>query len=197
MVEVYSDCSFVPLEYEHLPNFCTACKTIGHVASTSRHGKPTIVTSDREPKEHGCSRSRKRVYCPITKSPKTIEVPIKNAFSTLKKDLTGEPKNRKVKTRDVANDEDDIANVEFDITLPHNNAFSSQPGVVAHVEAHPNDPSAESKSDSLNTSNLSPLKVFASKDEGWHNVQLKKKKKVAHVQAQYSRPVTQASKSIS
>ncbi|PON39043.1 hypothetical protein PanWU01x14_307930 [Parasponia andersonii] len=37
--------------------------------------------------ERGCSRSRKRIYHPITKSPNVVEVPVTNAFSTLKKDL--------------------------------------------------------------------------------------------------------------
>ncbi|PON54934.1 hypothetical protein PanWU01x14_191800 [Parasponia andersonii] len=51
----------------------------------------------------------------------------------------------------------------------------------------------ESKSDhSLDTSDLSLTKVFTSKDEGWQEVQSKKKKKAS--QAQYSKPVTRASK---
>ncbi|PON56049.1 hypothetical protein PanWU01x14_184080 [Parasponia andersonii] len=55
---------------------------------------------------------------------------------------------------------------------------------------------AESKSDhSLDTSDLSPNKVFTSKCEGWQEVQSKKKKKVS--QAQYSKPVMGASKTIS
>ncbi|PON62524.1 hypothetical protein TorRG33x02_278980, partial [Trema orientale] len=50
----------------------------------------------------------------------------------------------------------------------------------------------ESTNDSLNTSDLSPTKVFASKDEGWQEVQSKKKKKAA--QAQFTRPITRSSK---
>ncbi|PON65548.1 hypothetical protein PanWU01x14_115600 [Parasponia andersonii] len=86
---------------------------------------------------------------------------------------------------DVTNDEDDVANVYFGNTLPQNNAPSSQPGIDVHVETHsiafaqqPNS-LAELKSDSLNTSDLSPLKVFDSKDEGWQEVQSKKKKKAS------------------
>ncbi|PON70840.1 Zinc knuckle CX2CX4HX4C [Parasponia andersonii] len=224
MVEVGSDCLLVPLEYERLPDFCTACKTISHVVSAYRHVKSTTATFDGEMKECGRSRSRKRVYRPIMKSPKITKIPIKNAFSALKKDLAAEPKNKEVERRDkqklwvdeedidnaevdvvhvvnedvhvgnadVTNDEDDVANVDFGNTLSQNNASSSQPGVDVHVEIHstafaqqPN-PSAESKNDCLNTSDLSPLKVFDFKDEGWQEVQSKKKKKAALIQAQYS-----------
>ncbi|PON52567.1 hypothetical protein PanWU01x14_208190 [Parasponia andersonii] len=99
---------------------------------------------------------------------------------------------------DVTNDEDDVANVDFGNTLPQNNASSSQLGIDVHVETHSttfaqqSNPSAESKSDSLNTGDLSPLKVFASKDEAWQEVQSKKKKKVVLVQAQYSKLITRA-----
>ncbi|PON49252.1 hypothetical protein PanWU01x14_231270, partial [Parasponia andersonii] len=54
----------------------------------------------------------------------------------------------------------------------------------------------ESKSDhSLDTSDLSLTKVFTSKDEGWQEVQSKKKKKAS--QAQYFKSVTRASKTTS
>ncbi|PON33778.1 hypothetical protein PanWU01x14_349880 [Parasponia andersonii] len=54
----------------------------------------------------------------------------------------------------------------------------------------------ESKSDHcLETSDLSSTKVFTLKDEGWQEVQSKKKKKAS--QAQYSKPVTRASKTTS
>ena len=41
----------------------------------------------------------------------------------------------------------------------------------------------DSNSDSLNTSDLSPSKVFGYKDEGWQEVQSKKKKKAAQALA--------------
>ena len=52
----------------------------------------------------------------------------------------------------------------------------------------------EFTNDSSNTSDLSPTKVFASKDEGWQEVQSKKKKKA--VQAQSTRPTTRSSKTL-
>ncbi|PON90216.1 LOW QUALITY PROTEIN: hypothetical protein TorRG33x02_140660 [Trema orientale] len=53
----------------------------------------------------------------------------------------------------------------------------------------------ESTNDSLNTSDLSPTKVFTSRDEGWQEVQSKKKKKAS--QAQFTRPFTRSSKNTS
>ncbi|PON86016.1 Zinc knuckle CX2CX4HX4C [Trema orientale] len=60
IVEVSSDCLFVPLEYERLPDFCSSCKTISHVASACRRSNSLASTKDVEPKvERGRSRSRK------------------------------------------------------------------------------------------------------------------------------------------
>ncbi|PON42859.1 Endonuclease/exonuclease/phosphatase [Trema orientale] len=53
----------------------------------------------------------------------------------------------------------------------------------------------ESTNDSFNTSDLSPTKVFALKDEGWQEVQSEKKKKAS--QAQFTRPFTRSSRTIS
>ncbi|PON54567.1 hypothetical protein PanWU01x14_194360, partial [Parasponia andersonii] len=82
------------------------------------HGKSTTATFDEETKERGRLRSRKRVYCPIMKSPKTIEIPIKNSFSALKKDLAIEPKNKEVERRGKQKlwaDEEDVDNAEVDV----------------------------------------------------------------------------------
>ncbi|PON33062.1 Zinc knuckle CX2CX4HX4C, partial [Trema orientale] len=218
MVEVGTDCLFIPLEYERLPDFCTACKTIGHVASACRHGKVTVTTTDGEPKVRGRSRSRKRVYRPITKSPKATVVPIKNAFSALKKDLAAESQNKDAEKKLWADDDEvpnedmddvnvvkkdvqvgftndeDVADVDLDNRMTQNYTSCANPGPDVLVEGtsatfaqqlDPNvsTPTAKSTSDSLNTSDLSPSKVFAYKDEGWQEVQSKKKKKAAIVQA--------------
>ena len=226
MVVVGSDCLFVPLEYERLPDFCTACKTIGHDISACRHRKSTVATMDGEPKTRGRSRSRKRVYRPITKSPKDTVVPIKNAFSALKKDFAAEPQLKEMEEKekrklwadveDMDNDDVDdvnvvkkdvhvgitndtiIVDVDLDNMMTKNVSGAHLGGESSfdqQLDLNISTPSAKSTSDSLNTSDLSPSKVFA--DEGWQEVQSKKKKKAVIVQAQYSRPVTRASKSIS
>ncbi|PON81971.1 LOW QUALITY PROTEIN: hypothetical protein TorRG33x02_221890 [Trema orientale] len=105
MVEVGSDCFFIPLEYE-LPHFFSTCQTIGHAATSFKHGNKVRAPIKCDSKmTRGRSRIRKQVYRPITKSPKatevhthvvpsnvvptkalvtnSMEVPIKNSFSLL------------------------------------------------------------------------------------------------------------------
>ncbi|PON72885.1 Zinc knuckle CX2CX4HX4C [Parasponia andersonii] len=108
---------------------------------------------------------------------------------------------------------DENVNSKEDVALNHDSEHILNMDKVVNTEVHEehievptaeigsSDPKgsssfAESKSDhSLDTSDLSPTKVFTLKDEGWQEVQSKKKKKAS--QAQYSKPVTRASKSIS
>ncbi|PON31533.1 hypothetical protein PanWU01x14_369180, partial [Parasponia andersonii] len=108
---------------------------------------------------------------------------------------------------------DENVNSKEDVALNHDSEHVSNMDKVVNTEVHEehiealaaevsiSDPKgsssfAESKSDhSLDTSDLSPTKVFISKDKGWQEVQSKKKKKAS--QAQYSKPVTRASKTTS
>ncbi|PON80010.1 hypothetical protein PanWU01x14_004600, partial [Parasponia andersonii] len=108
---------------------------------------------------------------------------------------------------------DENVNTKEDVALNHDSEHILNMNKVVNTEVHEeyieapiaevgiSDPKgsssfAESKSDhSLDTSDLSPTKVFTSKDESWQEVQSKKKKKAS--QAQYSKPVTRASKTIS
>ncbi|PON63255.1 hypothetical protein TorRG33x02_276700 [Trema orientale] len=56
--------------------------------------KPSIKAKELESKvDRGRSLTRKQVYRPITKSPANPEVPVKNAFSILKKNLRAEIQN--------------------------------------------------------------------------------------------------------
>ncbi|PON68291.1 hypothetical protein PanWU01x14_096110 [Parasponia andersonii] len=82
-------------------------------------------------------------------------------------------------------------------TLFNENAFKVHLEDQIKVHSQDKDSSSfqESTNDSLNRSNLSPTKFFASKDEGWQEVQSKKKKKAS--QAQFTRPFTWSSKTIS
>ncbi|PON36240.1 hypothetical protein PanWU01x14_330000 [Parasponia andersonii] len=69
----------------------------------------------------------------------------------------------------------DILNNEEHVLPCHTNLSSEN---IAHVFDHTGSSSVKgSKSDSLNTSDLSPTKVFTSHDEGWQKVQSCKKKK--------------------
>ncbi|PON38406.1 hypothetical protein PanWU01x14_312860 [Parasponia andersonii] len=108
---------------------------------------------------------------------------------------------------------DENVNSKEDVALNHDSEHNSNMDKVVNTEVHEehikastaevgiSDPKgsssfAESKSDhSLDTSDLSPTKVFTSKDEGWQKEQSKKNKKAS--QAQYSKPVTRASKTTS
>ncbi|PON61248.1 Zinc knuckle CX2CX4HX4C [Parasponia andersonii] len=216
MVEVGSDCLFIPLEYERLPDFCTYCKAIGHLASACRRGQSLVVSKDSEPKvERGHSRSSRQVYRPVTKSPKVPDVPIKNAFSALKKGLVtneyideGNSRGKKKLWADEVASIDPVAITEHTVNLAHAIQFSSATATTdvlnideqaltryANLFSENFAPAMnqigsssieESKSDSLNTSDLSPTKAFASYDEGWQEVQSRKKKKAPL--AQFSRP---------
>ncbi|PON72496.1 Zinc knuckle CX2CX4HX4C [Parasponia andersonii] len=220
MVEVGSNCFFISLEYERLPTLCSSCKTIGHLASSCRHGQPVVAANTGEQKiERGRSRSRKRIYCPITKSPNVTKVPVTNAFFALKKDLGPkegvEEKGKKKFWADekAVNDEDLI--LPKSVNASHDDADNAKSPITKtahleeglHVDAatvlpdqqnESKDSSSfeESKSDSLNTSDLSPFKVFALKDEIWQEVQSKKKKKATQALAQHSKPITRSSKTI-
>ncbi|PON72336.1 Zinc finger, CCHC-type [Parasponia andersonii] len=108
---------------------------------------------------------------------------------------------------------DENVNTKEDVALNYNSEYISNIDKVVntqvyeeHIEALTTEVGifdlkysssfVESKSNhSLDTSDLSPTKVFTSKDEGWQEVQSKKKKKAS--QAQYSKPVTRASKTTS
>ncbi|PON71075.1 hypothetical protein PanWU01x14_075140 [Parasponia andersonii] len=103
---------------------------------------------------------------------------------------------------------DEIVNSKEDVALNHDSEYISNMDKVVNTEVHEehiealaaeigiSDPKSssffmESKSDhSLYTNDLSTTKVFTSKEEGWQEVQSKKKKKAS--QAQYFKPVTRA-----
>ncbi|PON64207.1 LOW QUALITY PROTEIN: Zinc knuckle CX2CX4HX4C, partial [Trema orientale] len=223
IVDVGSDCLFVPQEYERLPDFCTSCKSIGHLASACRRGHSRAVSKESEPKvERGRSRSRRRVYRPVTKSPKGTDVPVKNAFSVLKKGLVTKhidegPSRGKTKlwadvaTIDPVQASEPAVNPTLAFQLPSEAATTDvltidEQALNCHANLSPvnlapavnqvgSSSIEEPKSDSLNTSDLSPTKVFASRDEGWQEVQSHKKKKAPL--AQFSRPVTRSTKSTS
>ncbi|PON90215.1 hypothetical protein TorRG33x02_140650, partial [Trema orientale] len=148
-----------------------------------------------QPMPHGTEA----VYRPITKSPFNPEVPVKNAFSLLKKDLgaeiqtVGEPSLGKQKTwaDEVAEGSDfdkqdpnpDLREVERELVnekdhaqpqtlMDHGNAHTKAISDEENKRDPPTQPMPhgteavtssieESNSDSLNTSDLSPSKVFA------------------------------------
>ncbi|PON31774.1 Zinc knuckle CX2CX4HX4C [Parasponia andersonii] len=185
MVEVGSDYFFISLEYEHLPAFCSSCKTIGHLASSYRHGQPVVAAKTGEQKiERGRSRSQKRIYRPIAKSPNVAEVPVANAFSTLKKDLGPkegvEEKGKKEFWADeeAVNDEDLILPKYVNASHDDSDNAKSLITKTAHLEEgfhvdattvlpdqqnESKDSSSfeESKNDSLNNRDLSPSKVVS------------------------------------
>ncbi|PON50333.1 Zinc knuckle CX2CX4HX4C [Parasponia andersonii] len=223
MVEVGSNYLFVPLEYECLPDFCTSCKAIGHLASAYRRGQSLAVSKDSEPKvKRGRSRSRRRVYRLVTKSPKVPDVPVKNAFSALKKGLVtnehideGNSRGKKKLWADEVALIDPVAITEPAVNSAHaiqlssvaattdvlnideqaliRRANLSSENIAPAINQIGSSSVEESKSDSLNTSDLSPTKVFTSHNEGWQEVQSRKKKKAPP--AQFSRPVTRSTKS--
>ncbi|PON38987.1 Zinc knuckle CX2CX4HX4C [Trema orientale] len=228
MVEVGNDCLFIPLEYERLPDFCSSCKIIGHVVSSCRRGQKSTTAKELDSKfDRGRSLTRKQVYRPITKSPTNPEVPVKNAFSILKKDCGAEIQNlgepsmgkKKIWADEVEealevenqvirhnNDDETLLNAEDQ----HNNstmldverdlAKGKDQGQPRALLDHGNEQTKvfsvddledkrdlptqpvtrgsdtvsssfeESNNDSLNTSDLSPTKVFAAREEGWQEV---------------------------
>ncbi|PON53899.1 Zinc knuckle CX2CX4HX4C [Parasponia andersonii] len=114
MVEVGADYFFVTLEYEHLPDFCTSCKAIGHDVVICRCRQVTATIKDGDAKaERGRSRSRKKIYRPITKSqPKAAEVPVSNVILAFKSNL--DQKGIGINVRDSKFWGDDIETLEDD-----------------------------------------------------------------------------------
>ncbi|PON58028.1 hypothetical protein PanWU01x14_169590 [Parasponia andersonii] len=59
-----------------LPNFCSTSQTIGHTASSCRRGQKIVASiKDDSKMTRGCSRIRKQIYRPSTKSPKATMIP--------------------------------------------------------------------------------------------------------------------------
>ncbi|POO00100.1 Zinc knuckle CX2CX4HX4C [Trema orientale] len=204
MVEVGSDCFFVPLEYERLSDFCSSCKTIGHAASACKRGNSLASTKDLEPKvERGRSRSHKRIYRPVTKSPKVADIPVQSAFATLRRDLVVEGHIEGGETQDTKkNWADDVDtsfdNIPIETTKLDTNLVNSPIKAITNTlnkeiqDPSPNLPPEKvapaleqydsssiegANSDSLNINDLSPTKIFASVGEGWQEAQSHKKKK--------------------
>ncbi|PON38969.1 Zinc knuckle CX2CX4HX4C, partial [Trema orientale] len=236
MVEVGNDCLFIPLEYERLPAFCSSCKIIGHTASSCRRGhKPTTAKESDSRVDRGRSQTRKQVYRPITKSPLNPEVPVKNAFSALRKDLGAENpnlgetsmggkklwadvadealevdnrvehRNKENETllhaegqhnslhavdRDLAKENDQgHTNIDEHINAVPDTDVVSVDDLEDKRDTHPQQVAIGSdivpsiaEDEGLNTSDLSPTKVFETREEGWQEVQSKRKKKAQAAQ---------------
>ncbi|PON33061.1 hypothetical protein TorRG33x02_355600, partial [Trema orientale] len=230
MVEVGSDCLFIPLEYERLPSFCSTCKFIGHEATNCRRVQKQAPLKEGVTKlERGRSRSRKAIYRPITKSPRAdvpiapkadvpiaskAYVPIDNSYSLLKKDAHGvlnledqgqigstskgdkagqrssakelenmenqNPKDKEELKVGTTNVSDNSAIIPDTLPLDKCNAnISGEEQPKTQSQEKDSSSFQESTNDSLDTSDLSPTKVFASKDDGWQEVLSKKKKKAS------------------
>ncbi|PON42273.1 hypothetical protein PanWU01x14_283250 [Parasponia andersonii] len=226
MVKVRADYLFLPLEYEHLLDFCTSCKEISHNVVTCRHGHVVATIKDGETKvERNHSRYQKKIYHPNTKSPpKVAKVIVSNGFSVLKSNLdhkgicinVEERGKSKFKGDDTETLKDDQPHLEHSKTLvvnPINEQIVNQQPISStyqlgdqdnmEVDKDPTLRQATkesslldaSRSDSIDTSDLSPTKVFSLRDEGWQEVQSKKKNKTTH--CQYTKLVTRVSKTIS
>ncbi|PON62527.1 Zinc knuckle CX2CX4HX4C [Trema orientale] len=179
MVEVGLDCLFVPLEYERLPNFCTSCKTIGHLAYACRRGHLWLFLKNLNPKWREVALDLVAEFITQLLNPQKATEPAVNP--TLAFQLPSA-----VATTDVLTIDEQALNCHANLSSVNLAPAVNQVG-YSSIE--------EPKSDSLNTSDLSPTKVFASRDEGWQEVQSRKKKKAPL--AQFSWPVTRSTKSTS
>ncbi|PON34248.1 Zinc knuckle CX2CX4HX4C [Parasponia andersonii] len=169
-------CRFVYLSYERLPDFCSTCSSIGHVVSEDVQKSPdmpvkkifTSLTSDL-----GKDNSLVR-FGNMDDEVEIVDNLEKNKAHYDKEDELAAIDENINSKEDVASNHvsehiskmDKVVNTE--VQEEHIEALTVEIGIY---DSKGSSSFAESKSEhSLDTSDLSPAKVFTSKDEGWQEV---------------------------